>query len=152
MIFVVFFILRHFYLVAEITVWNYFNDIRHIHVYRSIILSYKSCCILRVKNFVNVYNFFIFEKFGKFLTKWAPFDHHRTKTRLCGLIWSLQRNFGKFHFWTFLFWIWRIAQKWNYLKFLSKLQIKPQKRVFVLWWSYRDHFIRNFPNFSKVKK
>ena len=30
--------------------------------------------------------------------------------------------------------------------------MKPQKRVFVLWTSYRAHFFRNFPNFPKIKK
>ena len=29
--------------------------------------------------------------------------------------------------------------------------MKPQKRVFVLWISYRAHFFRNFPNFPKIK-
>ena len=59
--------------------------------YRPIIVSYKSRSILCMKNFENIFDFIMFENFGKFLTKWALYDHHRTKTRSCGLIWSLQK-------------------------------------------------------------
>ena len=40
----------------------------------------------------------------------------------------------------------------NFSKFLWNSQVKPQKRVFVVWASYRAHFFRNFPKFSKIKK
>ena len=40
----------------------------------------------------------------------------------------------------------------NFSKFLCNSQMKPQKRVFIAWTSYRAHFFRNFPNFSKMKK
>ena len=86
------------------------------------------------------------------MIKWAVYDFHMTKPRPCASIWSLQKLFGKFHFWTFLIWIFRIVQKWNFPKFFCKLQIKPHGRVFVLWHSYEAHFIRNFPKLSSIIK
>ena len=86
------------------------------------------------------------------MIKWAPYDCHRTKTRPCGFIWSLQKKFGKFHFWTILKIQIKKVQKWNFPNFFCKLQMKPQGRVFVLWQSYGARFIRNYPKFSSLIK
>ena len=52
----------------------------------------------------------------------------------------------------FLIWISRVSKIHFFSKFIWKLQMKPQKRVFVLWTSYRAHFFRNFLNFTKIKE
>ena len=51
--------------------------------YWLIILSWKSGSILFMKNFEKIFGFSIFEKVGKFLTKWALYDLYWTKTRSC---------------------------------------------------------------------
>ena len=74
------------------------------------------------------------------------------KNSLLWIDFKITNNFRKISIlengiWTF--------QKWDFSKIVGDLKIDPQKRVFVVWYSYAAHFFRNCPNFllkTKLKK